>query len=182
MPGELPRFLVEPLAQRHKVDAFDCGNSVLNDYLRRYASQNVRSRYGRTYVYCTDIDEAGVAVSVAGYYTLSMSAIALANCPPDLVRRMPRYPVPAVHLGCLAVDKASQGKGIGRYLLLDAMSRALAAAEVVAARVLEVKAIDESARSFYLKYDFKSFIDNPAHLFIPLDTIRPLGLISATGD
>jgi hypothetical protein len=49
------------------------------------------------------------------------------------------------------------------------VSRARAATELVAARVLLVHAIDVTAREFYLHLGFRQFGDEPLHLFRPLN-------------
>ena len=46
-----------------------------------------------------------------------------------ITRKLPRYPlVPATLLGRLAVDRSYQGRGYGRFLLADALHRALGTA------------------------------------------------------
>ena len=58
-------------------------------------------------------------------------------------------------LARLAVDLQEQGTGLGRILLVDAFSRALAAAESIGALALLVHAIDDWAATFYGKYSFE---------------------------
>jgi hypothetical protein len=41
---------------------------------------------------------------------------------------------------------------------------------------VEVDAIDESARQFYLKFGFTPLEDDPSHLFLPMCVIRKLSL------
>jgi hypothetical protein len=41
---------------------------------------------------------------------------------------------------------------------------------------VEVDAIDESARSFYLRFGFLSLEDDPLHLYLPMHEIRHLRL------
>jgi hypothetical protein len=60
---------------------------------------------------------------------------------------------------------------LGGILLIDAFRRVLAAADLVAARALEVKAIDEAARRWYLHRGFLPFADHADHLYLPIDTI-----------
>ena len=56
----------------------------------------------------------------------------------------------------LAVDRSVQGRGIGAFLLRDAMVRTLAAAAELGIRIMLVHALNESARSFYLHHGFES--------------------------
>lgn len=59
---------------------------------------------------------------LAGYYTLSSTAVNMGEWPAQAVRKLARYaPIPATLLGRLAVDWRQQGRGYGRYLLADAL-------------------------------------------------------------
>jgi hypothetical protein len=62
---------------------------------------------------------------VVGYYTLTATSIALNALSPQIVKKLPRYPVmPAVLLGRLAVSRNyHQGQGLGGVLLADALKR-----------------------------------------------------------
>lgn len=62
---------------------------------------------------------------VLGFYTLSSYGIDVGELPPEVVKRLPRYPlIPATLLGRLAVNVERQGQGIGEFLLIDALRRA----------------------------------------------------------
>jgi GNAT superfamily N-acetyltransferase len=60
-----------------------------------------------------------------------------------------------VLLARLALDKKTQGHGLGGALLADALERAALAARNVGARFAVVDALHEKACSFYLHYGFK---------------------------
>jgi hypothetical protein len=49
-------------------------------------------------------------------------------------------------------------------------------AEQIGVRAVEVDAIDEMARNFYLKFGFKPLLDDPHHLYLPTQIIRTLNL------
>ena len=111
--------------------------------------------------------------AVAGYYTLSATALNLHELPERTARRLPRYPlVPATLLGRLAVDRNQQGKGYGRFLLADALFRALRSEIASFAVVADAK--DEAARRFYERESFLSFPDRPMKLFRPMADIARL--------
>ena len=77
---------------------------------------------------------------------------------------MPRHPIPAALLARLAVDTTVQGRGLGAWLLRDAMLRTLNAAESVGIRVLLVHAIDPDARAFYERHGFEPSPSDPLNL------------------
>jgi hypothetical protein len=46
---------------------------------------------------------------------------------------------------------------------------------------VEVDAIDDAARLFYLRFGFVPLLDAPNHLFLSMQVIRRLGLPSLSG-
>lgn len=160
-------MIIETLSSTHDRNAFDCGESSLNTYLRQYARQNDEKGLGRTYV-AVEPDQT----RIAGYYTISTGAFTFEQVP----EKLPRYPIPVVHLGRLAVDLSSQGKGLGELLLIDALKRATLAAEQLGIYAVEVRALNDSARRFYLKYGFIPLLDDERHLYLSMKAIRKLKL------
>jgi predicted GNAT family N-acyltransferase len=79
-------------------------------------------------------------------------------------------------IGRIAVDQSVQGQGLGAFLLVDALRRSLQISEQVGIRAVEVDALDDSAKRFYLKFGFRSLLDDPRHLFLPMHEIRKLSL------
>jgi GNAT superfamily N-acetyltransferase len=65
-----------------------------------------------------------------------------------------------------AIDKSEQGKGLGKALLKDALSRSLNAANEIGARVILVHAIDEEAKNFHKKFGFEESPVNDLHLML----------------
>jgi len=158
---------IELLSAAHDRSGFDCGEPSLNEYLQRYARQNAQKHLGRTYVALPNGENR-----VAGYYTIASGAVTREDVPENL----PHYPVPALHLGRLAVDRTAQGQGLGELLLLHALRAAAQLSERVAIYCVEVYALNAQARSFYLKYGFLSLTDDPLHLYLPMKVILKLGL------
>jgi GNAT superfamily N-acetyltransferase len=157
---------IEPLHASHERGEFSCGKASLDDFLRLRATQYGKRRLGRTYVALFP-----GATKVAGYYTLAASAIAVANLPPEVTRRLPKHPVPVLLLGRLAVDQNARGKGLGKALLRDALRRSLDLSEQLGLFAVEVVAIDADAKEFYRKFGFVPLLDNDLHLFLPIKTI-----------
>jgi GNAT superfamily N-acetyltransferase len=161
--------VIVPLAAEHVRDEFDCGQPTLDDFLRLHAGQYERRNLGRTFV---AVEPAQTRVD--GFYTLSTGGVAFEHLTEEIRRKLPRHPLPVVHLGRLAVDRRLHGRGMGRRLLLDALRRAYAIAQSVGVHAVEVVAIDDAARTFYLKYGFTSLLDDANHLYLPIKTIGKL--------
>jgi GNAT superfamily N-acetyltransferase len=166
-----PLLTVKHLDGSHMRQGFDCGNSRLNAYIQHLASQHEKRHIGRTYVLLHD-----PAPNILGFYTLAASSVAFAHMPET--EKLPRYPVPVVKLAQLAVDRSIQGQGWGRYLLLDALSRAERISRDVAAYAVELDAIDNTARAFYQQFSFTSLNDDPNHLYCTMKKIAHLRLNS----
>jgi len=152
----------EPLADHHKIAAFDSGVASLDDWLRRRASQNQRSGASRTFVACDDD-------LVIGYYALASSAVAAVGAPGRFRRNMPD-PIPVVILARLAVARSHQGRGLGRALFQDAARRVINAADTIGIRGLLVHAISEEAKAFYLQ------------LGLDVSPIEPMTLMTMVAD
>jgi len=153
-----------PISEPDDCSAFDSGEPSLDDYLRRRALFNHRQGASRCFVTTRD-------GRVVGYYALASASIQHSDLAGRYRRNMPD-PVPAILLSRLAVDHSVQGLGLGRALLRDAIARTVAAAEIVGVRVLLVHALSESARAFYLQFDFESSPTDPLHLLLLVKDIR----------
>lgn len=160
---------VVPLDASHDLSQFSCGKPEMDDWLRRYALTNMNLGATRTYVTC----ETGGSV-VRGYHSLAASSIEFAKAPRKVRKQLGRYPIPVVLLARLAVDQRFQGKGVGAALLIDALRRAHAAAQVIGARAVLVDALDDDARAFYEKYDFERSPTHPYQLLLLMQDLGPL--------
>lgn len=157
-----------PLGKKHDRKQFDCGNSELNQYIRKYAKQNDKKGISKAYV----ATQAVTPTVVDGYYSISTCTIEFDSLPEDTTRRLPNYPIPAVLIGKLAVDINCQGEGLGEELLVNALIRIVDVSEKVGIYAVRVDAIDERAKQFYLRYEFIPFVDKSLSLFLPLKSIR----------
>ncbi len=154
---------------RHQREDFSCGAVELDRYIKAFAGQDIRRDLARVFVAC----EWGTN-RIIGYYSLGAASFLRDSLPAEQARRLPRYPLPAVLLGRLAVDRSVQGKGLGAHLLMDALHRVLLASQTLAVYAIAVEAKDEPAAGFYRKFGFIAFPDNLLRLFLPLDTARLL--------
>ncbi|MGD0829541.1 MAG: GNAT family N-acetyltransferase [Terracidiphilus sp.] len=156
---------IEKLRREHLIDAFDCGQGTLNNWLRKFALQNRGAGAAQTYV-------GLVGDVVIGYYSLAVGQIEYADAPERLRKGAAQHPVPIMLLARLAVDKTWQRKGVGRALLRDAVLRTLQAAEIAGMRTLAVHAKDDAARRYYEQFDFVASPADPLHLLVLLKDIR----------
>jgi GNAT superfamily N-acetyltransferase len=158
---------IEPLDKDHDRESFSCGVQALDYYFKKLASQDVKRHVAAAFVLVTGERD------VAGYYTLSSTAILLEDFPAVLAKKLPKYKhVPATLLGRLAVSQKYRAHRFGDLLLVDAIKRSLRQSREVGAMVVVVDAKDDAARRFYHHYDFIPFPNIPYRLFLPMDTIE----------
>lgn len=151
----------EPLSTAHYIEVFDCGEPVLNNWLKRRALKNEDTGASRTFVVCQDNN-------VVGYYVLATGSVMHKDAPGKIKRNMPDT-VPVMVLGRLAVDMGAQSMGIGRGLLKDAILRTITVAKQAGVKAILVHALSEEARKFYLRY---GFIESPLDPMILMITLK----------
>lgn len=158
---------VRKLAATDQVQSFDCGHAALNQFLQRYALVNQKANSAQTYV-CVHGSE------VAGFYSLAVGSVNPEDAPSRVMKGLARHPVPVMILARLAVDRRHQGNGLGQALLKNALLRTAQAADIAGIRCLLVHAKDESARQWYLSWDFELSPTDPYHLFLMLKDLKTL--------
>jgi len=158
---------ISRLGEDHVRENFDSGVPPLDEFLRRFARQNDQKGLSRTYV----ATRAG-ELNVLGYVTIRVGHVACADLPEEERKRLPRYPVPVLHVARVAVDKQARGAGLGEQLLMYAYRKALDVADEVGVWGVEVIAKDDAVRSFYARYGFKPLVDDDLHLYLSLKTVR----------
>lgn len=158
----------EPLdLRRHSVERFACGRSSLDRWLREYAGQGQRRDMSRTFVAARPDGE------IVGYYTLVAGQVEQDQATSSVrAGTSKHFPIPICLVARLAVDRGSQGRGLGAGLLLDALRRAVGAAELVGIRAVVVHALDDEAARFYEHYSFAPLGDEPRTLMVPLVAVR----------
>jgi predicted GNAT family N-acyltransferase len=164
-------FSIGVLGKRHEREDFDCGSEALNRYVRTQARQEMERDVAIVYV----LVPSDQPTRIAGYYSLSSTAVRLSEWPETTRKKLPRYPlVPATLIRRLAVDHNYRGLRLGERLLIDALRRSLTASQTVPSVAVIVDATDATGVAFYLRYGFTPFPDQPLGLFLPMKTIARL--------
>ena len=143
-------YQIRPLDANHETGTFQCGSAPLDDYIRRYASQDVRRNVARVFAATPENDPR----QLAGFFTLSAGSVSCTSLPAALARKLPHYPVPIALIGRLAVDKQFQGMGLGSILLADACLKVSQASAMLAVVGIIVDAKDAAASAFYEHFGF----------------------------
>ncbi len=155
----------EPLTVSHRLDNFECGETELDDWLKRRALANQSGGASRTFVVA---DRDG---RVCGYYAIAAGAVSHQLATSGVRRNMPD-PVPVMVLARLAVDRRAQGLHLGASLLQDAVNRAVAVSRDAGVRAVLVHALHERARQFYEHYGFQPSPVHPMTLMLRLSSVK----------
>ena len=161
---DFQNLVIEPLNPTHDRTGFQCGIEALDRYLKKQAKQDIKRRISRVFV----ASKTDNPKTVIDYYTLSTLSIELNQLPEKLARKLPRHPVPVALIGRLAVSNATQGQGVGKMLLADAIKRTLSVSDQIAIYAMVVDAINDSARGFYEQFGFTRLSDDSPRQFLPL--------------
>ena len=151
----------QPLTADHQLNTFNCGETSLDEWLKRRALLNQSNGASRTFVV---VDESQL---VMGYYALAAGAVHHQDATRSIRQNMPD-PIPVMVLARLAVDIRTQGMQLGAGLLRDAVDRSLAVANNTRVRALLVHALHERAKQFYLYFGFQASPVHPLTLMLRL--------------
>ncbi|TDL45039.1 GNAT family N-acetyltransferase [Microbacterium oleivorans] len=146
-------------------ETFHSGATELDDWFTRFAWENQAANNATTYV-ARDGDR------VAGFYSITMAAVAKDDAPARVSERRPSQ-IPCILLARLAVDEAYKGEGLGSGLLRDALIRSFHISGSIGAAAVLIHCRDENAKSFYLHHG--DFLQSPVedlHLMIPMKELR----------
>lgn len=132
----------------HVREGFDCGNESLNRWLLLAALDADRGGTARTFVW----SDSG---RVVAYISLVPHQVRKQEVPTKVRHGAPDV-IPAILLARLALQRELQGRGLGAQLLVDALSRCVAAVDAAGGRLIVVDAIDDRAMRFYQHYGFKT--------------------------
>lgn len=158
------------LGNIHDRTHFNCGKELLDNYLKKQASQDVKKRLSVCFVL---VDENNL---VKGFYTLSNSSIPQKEVPTKISKKLPNSytDIPVTLLGRLAIDKTIFKKGFGEFLLIDALKESYVVSKnAIGSLAVVVDLIDEDAISFYNNYGFILLPDS-GKMFLPMNTIAQL--------
>lgn len=162
-------LLIKILEKKYDKSNFNCGYSLLDDYIKRQARQDVSRDLSACFVLVDEVD------IVKGYYTLSANSVRKADFSENLQKKWPPnyHDIPTILLGRLAIDNSLKGQGYGQILLIDAFKRSLEIAESLGTLAIVVDPIDEIAQGFYARYGF-ILLPTSGKMFLPMRTIAEL--------
>lgn len=150
----------------HRLDRFDRGSEPLSAWLREFALRADAQGTARTVVW-TGADDP----TVSGYFSIAPTEVRREGL--TRAAHGGHLVIPAYPLARLALDRTVQGRGLGTYLLLDAVEVVVAASTTGGGRLLVVDATDDAASAFYRAHDFTP-ITGTRRLYARISSLRAM--------
>jgi len=150
----------ERLRRDHPRRRFNSGRLPVDQWLQTKAWQHQKKHLSATKLLLTVDDE------IAGYYTLAIGQVEFSELPPEIAKSLPRRALPVATLAWLGVDRRHQRLGIGRRLLAQALRDCYEAGNTFAFVAVLIDCLDDNAKAFYQRWDFRQLPGRPYRLFL----------------
>ena len=158
-------FITVPYDKSVDRKSFDCGlHPALNMYISQQATQDEKRNVSRTFMLLED-------GKLVGYYTLANASVVESDLSEEQMKKMPRYPMPAVLLSRLAVDNSQQGQGVGKRLMADFFRRVYKISMHSGVAFVIVDAKDSEAARYYRSLSFVETNTSPLRLALSTGTL-----------
>jgi len=161
-------FRLESLVKAHPRKAFSSGQPDVDNWLKTQALQHQGKHLSATKAL---LDDEG---AIAGYYTLATGQVDFGDLPADMIARLPKRQLPVAILAWLGVAQSRQGQGLGKLLLAQALRDCHDAGKTFAFIAVILDCVNEAAKSFYQRYDFKELPGHPFRLFLSTDQLEAM--------
>ncbi len=164
----LARVIIEPLDRnRHDRAAFSCGETRIDNYIAKSAAKHQDENVTRVRVACLDGKP-----EILGFYALNSHAVDVTSLPPEARKHLPHYPTaPAIYLSMIAVHRDHQSKGLGQFLLAEALKRVQKVSEEIGVRFIVLDALNDNAAKLYARMGFIQLSTTPSRMILNIAMI-----------
>ncbi len=161
---------------KHDRNSFDCGEIVLNGFLKTQAAKHMLAGISRTMVLPSAQPQFNQKYTICAFYSIAPSAIARETLPASLAKKLPQYPVPVFLLAQLAVHKQFYGQGLGKISLIRALEYLWKVNQYMSAYAVVVDCLNDVAKMFYAKFGFAVLCEHNGRIrmFLPMKTVAQL--------
>jgi GNAT superfamily N-acetyltransferase len=160
----------------HDRDSFNCAETELNEFIRTKAAKHMDIGICRTMLLPALVPLSNGKYPICAFYTIAPSSIRREALPKNLVKKLPRYPVPVLLLAQLAVHSEYQEQGLGKITLIKALEYLWEINSHMRAYAVIVDCLNKKARQFYLKYGFEVLCghNGRVRMFMPMNIVGQL--------
>ncbi len=162
---------IVPLSERHELTFFNSKSAELNEFLINDALKDQENMTSRTYL-CFWRE------TLAGFITLLTDTLEVRMVhQSEGINDYPYRKYPAIKIGRIAVDRCIERTGVGRFLLLAAIGKAISISKEIGCRYITVDSKSDST-GFYKKYNFKE-VDGYSRSEIPKMYLNMYPIVAA---
>ncbi|MEO1582857.1 MAG: GNAT family N-acetyltransferase [Pseudomonadota bacterium] len=163
--------MIEPFdPDKHDRANFSCGVDQVDNYFKRTANKLSKADNVRLMV-MTKGDG-----SVIGFYALNAHAVRYEELPKKYARTRPSHgSIPAAYISMIGRDERYRGSSYGGDLLVDALSRIVAAADQIGISIVMLDVLDcgdpdrtVRRKALYESYGFQELTSVPRRMFLPI--------------
>lgn len=164
-------FCIEKLDKsRHDRNSFISSNHLFDDYLKKFANQDIKRN--KTIVYVAVQPADYVPKRIYGYYSINCFALTDRNYSETASLSFEPYGyISAILIGRLAIAK-DQTYLRGFELLYQAFRKCKILAQELGVSLVLVEPIDERARQFDQRQGFVNLGASSKFMYIPIDFIK----------
>ena len=160
----------------HDRTSFDCGESELNDFIKKNAAKHMDAGVSTTMVLPASKPLPNDKYPICAFYTITPSSIKRDSLPEKLKKKLPHYPIPVFLIAQMAVHNDCKGQGLGEITLTKALEHLWEINKHIKAYAVIIDCLNESIERFYLKYGFEEMDRNTGRtrMFLPMQTVGML--------
>lgn len=153
---------------RHDRAAFTCGADRIDNFLKITASKYLAGDIGRIFV---AVEKDGGRL--VGFYAVGPHSIDASELEADMKKRLPSHDrISAYYLSMIGAHVDVRGRGVGGFLLADALKRCMSASDQMGGRFVVLDPINEDAAPLYARYDFAPLPSVPGRMLVSIAKLR----------
>ena len=159
---------VEILAKSHKRRDFKSGQTEVDVWFQSSALQSQSKHLSVTKVL---LDDCG---AIVGFYTLATSQVDFSDLPWSITKKLPQRQLPVAVIAWFGINQSFQAKGLGKRMLATALRDCYNASQTFAFVSVLLDCVSDSAKDFYLQFDFQELPGYPMRLFLAAESLRAM--------
>lgn len=168
-----PSYAIELLnPKKHDRNSFNCEETALNDFIKKRAKNEAKSRTSICYV-LTDSSDSNAKSGlqkILGFYTLSNGSIETKSLPLTIRKNLPKYDrIPITLMGRLARDSSVRGvmiggTTIGQILLMHALEKTYNTSDAIGSTAIVLDPKNSKVSNWYRQFGFQQLSTGQMYL------------------
>ncbi|MCP1246744.1 GNAT family N-acetyltransferase [Acetobacter cerevisiae] len=147
-------YQIIPLSRQVLREGFSCGREKIDNFFLKSALEKHNKNQVKVHVAVINQDD-DIKKSI-GFYSVCVRTIGCSKFIQKIKRLFKAYGgVPVVYLSMIGVTEEYSGRGVGSFLLADALDRSLRASKDIGIHGVALDAATDELVAFYSRFGFK---------------------------